>query len=161
MVIWCWRNAYYFTFFLCHLFHLHQLISFDHLFVEKRSAKTNKKCYCKWLPYYNQMIFVPGNLLFVKNISWSPNDHNWALYCCIEAEESHIFLTAYLILLSISLMICKSVSLLLNFETMLPILIAHHIAAVAVPEYTHHNKFRQWNTCRNRKIRIRRKTIKK
>lgn len=120
------------------------LIIFCSFSLERMLAKQDKQkwFYCKWLPYYNQMIFVAGNLLFVKCISWSQNDYNWTLLHHL--TESHILLIqhtrTFFYLLSISLMICKSTGLLLNFETMLPILIAHHIAAAAAvaPEYTRH-----------------------
>lgn len=88
MVIRCWRNAYYFF-----SVSFVSPTSVDNVWSssggEKECKRRIKNFYCKWLSYYNQMILVAGNLLFVKCISWSQNDYNWT-FCCIEVE-SHTF----------------------------------------------------------------------
>lgn len=159
MVIWCWRMLII-SFFSVSLVLPTWVDKFSSSFGRETSAKTNKKNYWKWLSYYKikwYYLVVSGNLLFVKHFSRFQNDYNWTL----QWSKSHTCCLPHILyLLSISLMICKSTGLLLNFETMLPILIAHYIAAVTVPEYTHHNKFRREIPAKIEKIRIRRKTIK-
>lgn len=160
MVIRCWKNAYYFIFSVSFV----SPTSVDNFWSSSGGEKECKRqikffiandclIIIKW--YWWQVIYCLLNVF--HDLKMIIIEHSVALKLRVTHFAYHI---PYLF--SISLMICKSVGLLLNFETMLPILIAHHIAAVAVSVFIHIiTSLDRKIPAEIEKIRIRRKTIKK